>query len=144
MDLTIQDKLCNAPPLFHCLDKYLVLHFSLSRAPPKSFPTSYQLSVYSPLIFFSSPVVLGNLASSAHGVCIVYPSEIFDPEAIVDAVVEERRTALHGVPTHFLGVLSELEKRKGGANLDFSSLIGVVESENKRELTMEILTLRPL
>ncbi|KAJ2918969.1 hypothetical protein MD484_g1453, partial [Candolleomyces efflorescens] len=61
--------------------------------------------------------------SWTHGACIVYPSEIFDPEAIVDAVVEERCTALHGVPTHFLGVLSEVEKRKKwGANLDFSSL----------------------
>jgi len=27
-------------------------------------------------------------------------------------VVGERCTALHGVPTHFLGVLSEVEKRK--------------------------------
>ncbi|RXW24833.1 hypothetical protein EST38_g1049 [Candolleomyces aberdarensis] len=67
--------------------------------------------------------MLGNLAFWTHGACIVYPSEIFDPEAIVDAVVEEKCTALHGVPTHFLGVLSEVEKRKkAGVGLDFSSL----------------------
>ncbi|KAH6900892.1 acyl-CoA synthetase [Coprinopsis sp. MPI-PUGE-AT-0042] len=58
-----------------------------------------------------------------HAACIVYPSEIYDPVAIVDAVSEEGCTALHGVPTHFLGVLSEVEKRKShGERLDFSKL----------------------
>jgi acyl-CoA synthetase (AMP-forming)/AMP-acid ligase II len=52
-------------------------------------------------------LVVGNLAAWSHGACIVYPSESFDPEAIVDAVEQERYTALHGVPTHFLGVLTE-------------------------------------
>jgi acyl-CoA synthetase (AMP-forming)/AMP-acid ligase II len=43
--------------------------------------------------------------------------------AIVDAVSPEGCTALHGVPTHFLGVLSEVEKRKSrGESLDFSKL----------------------
>ena len=68
-------------------------------------------------------LVLGNLAAWSHGATIVYASEIFDPSAIVDAVVEERCTALHGVPTHFLGVLSEVDKRKAqGQTLDFSRL----------------------
>lgn len=67
--------------------------------------------------------MLGNLAAWTHGAGIVYASEIYDPPSIVDAVVEEKCTALHGVPTHFLGVLSEVEKRKkGGAVLDFSHL----------------------
>jgi len=53
----------------------------------------------------------------------VYPSEIYDPRAIVDAVISERCTALHGVPTHFLGVLAEVEQRQqAGEELDFSSL----------------------
>ena len=30
----------------------------------------------------------------------------------MDAVVEEKCTALHGVPTHFLGVLAEVESRR--------------------------------
>lgn len=68
-------------------------------------------------------LVLGNLAAWSHGACIVYPSEVFDPAAIVDAVVEEKCTALHGVPTHFLGVLTEVEKRQNtGEKLDFSRL----------------------
>jgi acyl-CoA synthetase (AMP-forming)/AMP-acid ligase II len=56
--------------------------------------------------------VLGNLAAWSHGASIVYSSPSFDPPAIVDAVVEEKCTALHGVPTHFLGVLGEVAKRR--------------------------------
>ncbi|KAI0790402.1 acyl-CoA synthetase [Abortiporus biennis] len=68
-------------------------------------------------------LVLGNLAAWTHGACIVYPSQIFNPELIVDAVAQEQCTALHGVPTHFLGVLGELEKRREmGEILDLSRL----------------------
>ena len=67
--------------------------------------------------------MLGNLAAWSHGSCIVYPSEVFDPPAIVSAVVDEKCTALHGVPTHFLGILAEVEKRQqAGEKLDFSRL----------------------
>ena len=67
--------------------------------------------------------MLGNLAAWSHGASIVYPSETYDPAAIVDAVTEEKCTALHGVPTHFLGVLAELEKRhEAGDYPDLSSL----------------------
>lgn len=53
----------------------------------------------------------------------MYPSESFDPQAVVDAVIKDRCTALHGVPTHFLGVLAEVEKRtQAGEKLDFSNL----------------------
>ena len=54
---------------------------------------------------------------------MVYPSEIFEPKAVVDAVVHDKCTALHGVPTHFLGVLAEVDRRRGaGENLDTSRL----------------------
>lgn len=76
-----------------------------------------------PPLFHCFGLVLGNLAAWSHGACIVYPSEVFDPKAIVDAVVAERCTALHGVPTHFLGVLSEFDRRQAaGERLDTSSL----------------------
>lgn len=53
----------------------------------------------------------------------MYPSDTFDPPAIVDAVVAEKCTALHGVPTHFLGVLSEVDKRRdAGSPANMSSL----------------------
>ncbi len=71
----------------------------------------------------SARLVLGNLAAWSHGSAIVYPSEIYDPRAIVDAVINERCTALHGVPTHFLAVLAEVERRQqAGEELDFSRL----------------------
>lgn len=76
-----------------------------------------------PPLFHCFGLVLGNLAAWTHGASIVYPSPVYDPKAIVDAVLEEKCTALHGVPTHFLGVLAECERReKEGAKLDFSHL----------------------
>ena len=75
------------------------------------------------LTSMSARLVLGNLAAWSHGSAIVYPSEIYCPRAIVDAVINERCTALHGVPTHFLGVLAEVERRQeAGEELDFSRL----------------------
>ncbi|GLB39151.1 putative AMP-binding enzyme C-terminal domain [Lyophyllum shimeji] len=76
-----------------------------------------------PPLFHCFGLVLGNLAAWSHGACIVYPSEVFDPPAIVDAVVAERCTALHGVPTHFLGVLAEFDRRKAAnETVDTNSL----------------------
>ncbi|KAA1476602.1 acetyl-CoA synthetase-like protein [Dentipellis sp. KUC8613] len=76
-----------------------------------------------PPLFHCFGLVLGNLAAWVRGAAIVYPSEIFDPRAIVDAVLGLRCTALHGVPTHFLGVLAEVERRRAeGERLDFSAL----------------------
>jgi acyl-CoA synthetase (AMP-forming)/AMP-acid ligase II len=72
---------------------------------------------------FPARLVLGNLAAWTYGACIVYPSEVFNPKAIVDAVAEEKCTALHGVPTHFLGVLAEVERRlANGETVDTSRL----------------------
>lgn len=76
-----------------------------------------------PPLFHCFGLVLGNLAAWTHGASIVYPSQIFDPRAIVDALVAERCTALHGVPTHFLGVLAEVRaRREAGENMDMSTL----------------------
>ena len=67
-----------------------------------------------PPLFHCFGLVLGNLAAWAHAACIVYPSPIFNAPAIVEAVVGEKCKALHGVPTHFLAVLAEVEKRRSG------------------------------
>lgn len=67
--------------------------------------------------------MLGNLAAWLNGASIVYPSPTFNPEAIVNAVAQERCTALHGVPTHFLQVLSEVQKRhEAGEKVDLGCL----------------------
>ncbi|HUJ28535.1 MAG TPA: AMP-binding protein [Myxococcales bacterium] len=50
-------------------------------------------------------MVLGNLACSTHGACMVIPGEAFDPLAALETVQAERCTALYGVPTMFIGVL---------------------------------------
>jgi len=50
-------------------------------------------------------MVLGNLVCLTHGATMVYPSEGFSAQAVLEAVEEERCTALHGVPTMFIAVL---------------------------------------
>ena len=50
-------------------------------------------------------MVLGNLAATTHGACIVYPAETFDPVATLQACSEERCTSLYGVPTMFIAEL---------------------------------------
>jgi fatty-acyl-CoA synthase len=50
-------------------------------------------------------MVLGNLACTTHGSCIVIPAEAFDPTAVLEAVQDERCTSLYGVPTMFIAVL---------------------------------------
>src|SRR3954447_13694406 len=50
-------------------------------------------------------MVLGNLASTTHGACMVIPAPAFDPEATLQAVQSERCTSLYGVPTMFIAEL---------------------------------------
>src|SRR5947207_1484855 len=50
-------------------------------------------------------MVLGNLACTTHGACMVIPGESFDARAALEAVHRERCTALYGVPTMFRAVL---------------------------------------
>ena len=51
-------------------------------------------------------MVMGNLAASTHGACVVYPADAFDPEATLKAVADERCTSLYGVPTMFIAELA--------------------------------------
>jgi len=50
-------------------------------------------------------MVLGNLACTTHGACIVVPGEVYDPVAVLETVQAERCTSLYGVPTMFIGEL---------------------------------------
>jgi fatty-acyl-CoA synthase len=50
-------------------------------------------------------MVLGTLACSTHGACVVVPGEGFDEGAALEAVAAERCTALYGVPTMFIAML---------------------------------------
>jgi fatty-acyl-CoA synthase len=50
-------------------------------------------------------MVLGNLACTTHGACMVVPAPSFEPHASLQAVQEERCTSLYGVPTMFIAEL---------------------------------------
>ncbi|QHE85668.1 AMP-binding protein [Hydrogenophaga sp. BPS33] len=63
-------------------------------------------------------MVMGNLASVTHGCAMVYPSEAFDPGAVLQTVQAEHCTALYGVPTMFIAVLDHPQF----AHTDLSSL----------------------
>jgi fatty-acyl-CoA synthase len=52
-------------------------------------------------------MVMGNLAATSHGSCVVIPAPAFDPKATLEAVAAERCTSLYGVPTMFIAELSE-------------------------------------
>lgn len=63
-------------------------------------------------------MVLGVLACVSHGATMVFPSEAFEPLSTLQAIQEEKCTALHGVPTMFI---MELE-HPDFANYNVSSL----------------------
>jgi fatty-acyl-CoA synthase len=63
-------------------------------------------------------MVMGNLASTSHGACMVIPAPTFDPVATLQAVQAERCTSLYGVPTMFIAELSVPDF----ADYDLSSL----------------------
>jgi fatty-acyl-CoA synthase len=63
-------------------------------------------------------MVMGNLAATSHGACMVIPAPAFDPVATLDAVQAERCTSLYGVPTMFIAELSV----PGFDSYDLSSL----------------------
>jgi fatty-acyl-CoA synthase len=47
-------------------------------------------------------MVMGNLACTTHGACMVIPSPGFDPAATLRATQDEKVTSLYGVPTMFI------------------------------------------
>jgi fatty-acyl-CoA synthase len=50
-------------------------------------------------------MVMGNLAATSHGACMVIPAPAFDAAATLKAVEQERCTSLYGVPTMFISEL---------------------------------------
>ncbi|QKW30055.1 AMP-binding protein [Streptomyces seoulensis] len=63
-------------------------------------------------------MVMGNLAATSHGACLVVPAASFDPAATLAAVERERCTSLYGVPTMFIAELN----LPGFAGYDLSTL----------------------
>jgi fatty-acyl-CoA synthase len=63
-------------------------------------------------------MVLGNLACTSCGACMVVPAECFQPADVLGAIQAERCTSLYGVPTMFRGILED----PSFARTDVSSL----------------------
>ncbi|MEW2526516.1 AMP-binding protein [Streptomyces sp. NPDC047071] len=63
-------------------------------------------------------MVMGNLAATSHGACVVIPAPSFDPVSTLHAVERERCTSLYGVPTMFIAELNLADF----ATYDLSSL----------------------
>jgi fatty-acyl-CoA synthase len=63
-------------------------------------------------------MVMANLGCLTHGATLIYPSDGFEPEAVLNAVQDERATALFGVPTMFIAELA----LNNFAEFDLSSL----------------------
>ena len=63
-------------------------------------------------------MVIGNLGCVTHGATMVYPSELFDAEAVLRAVQTDKATAVYGVPTMFIAELEHPDFKK----FDLSSL----------------------
>lgn len=51
-------------------------------------------------------MVLGNLACTTHGACMVIPGEAFDPTVALETVQAERCSSLYGVPSMFIAELA--------------------------------------
>ena len=63
-------------------------------------------------------MVMGNLACTSHGACMVIPGAFFEPETTMRVVQEERCSVLYGVPTMFIAELNHPRFEE----FDFSSL----------------------
>jgi fatty-acyl-CoA synthase len=63
-------------------------------------------------------MVLGTLLCATRGATVIFPGAAFEPQATLQAVQDERCTALHGVPTMFIAMLDDPDFK----NYDVSSL----------------------
>ena len=63
-------------------------------------------------------MVMGVLTCVTTGATMVFPGEAFEPGSVLEAIAEEKCTALHGVPTMFIAELDHAEF----SNYDLSTL----------------------
>ncbi|KAL3427634.1 4-coumarate-CoA ligase [Phlyctema vagabunda] len=65
-----------------------------------------------PPLFHCFGLVLGLLACFTHGASLVLPNESFEPAGVIEALIKENCTGLHGVPTMFIAELDYLRQHK--------------------------------
>lgn len=78
--------------------------------------TSSDVLVCGPPLFHCFGLVAGLMATFTHGASIGFAGRDFDAALVVDLLVKERATALHGVPTMFIAIVKQLDKL--GINID--------------------------
>ncbi|MDA1184947.1 MAG: AMP-binding protein [Acidobacteria bacterium] len=92
-------------------------------------------------------MVLGNLACISVGAAMIYPSDAFNPRAVLETVAAERCTSLYGVPTMFIAELGHPDfdtfdlgsLRTGimaGAPCPIAVMKNVVDKMHMREVTI--------
>jgi len=99
------------------LSHHNILNNGYFTAATMNFSPDDRLVVPVPL-YHCFGMVMANLGCMTHGACLIYPSEGFEPEAVLNAVQNEKATALFGVPTMFIAELA----LSNFADYDLSSL----------------------
>ena len=91
-----------------------------------------------PPLFHCFGLVLGLMSVITHGGKIVYPAEIFDAPATLKAIVDERCTAVHGVPAMFDSILA-LPEAKDLKAADLRLRTGIIAGAPVPRYLMELL-----
>jgi len=92
-------------------------------------------------------MVLGTLLCTTRGATIVFPGAAFEPKATLQALQDERCTALHGVPTMFIAMLDHPDFKNydlhtlrtgimGGAPCPVELMRQVIGDMNMSEITI--------
>jgi len=128
------------------LSHFNILNNGLQVGAGMRFTSEDRLCIPVPL-YHCFGMVMGNLTCMTHGACAVFPDEGFDPDVVLRTVVEEKCTALHGVPTMFVAEtdlpnVAEYELstlRTGvmaGAPCPLELMHQVIDKLNKSEITI--------
>ena len=88
------------------LSHYNIVNNAYFCAQAMRFSAQDRLCIPVPL-YHCFGMVLGNLACVSTGAAMVFPGEGFEPRATLQAIQNERCTALHGVPTMFTALLNQ-------------------------------------
>ncbi|AXH96304.1 AMP-binding protein [Ornithinimicrobium avium] len=67
-------------------------------------------------------MVMGNLAATSHGACMVIPGPGFDPAVTLRTVREERCTSLYGVPTMFISMFELIDGGEEFSEADLATV----------------------
>ncbi len=99
------------------LSHHNILNNGFFVAESQNFTDQDRLIIPVPL-YHCFGMVMGNLGCMTHGATMIYPTEGFEPQAVLEAVEKEKATALYGVPTMFIAELDHPDF----AQYDLSSL----------------------